>query len=230
MIKYVFFDLDETLIDIKHAQNEAIKSLFNKYDFVSKTDEQEFINTWDKLTDYHYKFYTQKQISYSEQRKRRIVDLFKTFKINLTKDPLAVYDEYLKTFEESWKTFDDVKPTLTKLKNKFKLGIISNGDYDQQVQKTQKTNIFDFFSYINTSSEFKFSKPNPEIFSNIFNLHNIPFDEVVYIGDSYDKDILPCKALNITAILINRKNKTYNDDELIQINDLNKLESIIENL
>ena len=101
MIKYVFFDLDETLIDIKYAQNEAIKSLFNKYDFAAKTDKQEFINTWDKITDYHYKFYTQKQISYSEQRKRRIVDLFKTFKINLTKDPLAVYDEYLKTFEES---------------------------------------------------------------------------------------------------------------------------------
>lgn len=36
MIKYVFFDLDETLIDIKKAQNEAIKSLYIKYQFTDR--------------------------------------------------------------------------------------------------------------------------------------------------------------------------------------------------
>lgn len=36
MFEYVFFDLDETLIDIKKAQNNAIKSLYNVYNFNEK--------------------------------------------------------------------------------------------------------------------------------------------------------------------------------------------------
>ena len=98
MIKYVFFDLDETLIDIKKAQNIAIETLFGLYAFNNVTDINSFIKKWDELTDYHYKFYTTKQISYEEQRKRRITDLFKTYNIPLTIDAIDVYNIYLKEF------------------------------------------------------------------------------------------------------------------------------------
>lgn len=230
MIKYVFFDLDETLIDIKKAQNIAIECLFGLYGFNNVTDLNSFIKKWDELTDYHYKFYTTKQISYEEQRKRRIIDLFKAYNIPLTIAAIDVYNIYLKEFENAWTAFDDVKETLKKLKdNNYILGLISNGDYNQQVQKMQKVGIYDMFDYINTSSQFEYSKPNPKLFETIFAMHNINTEEICYIGDSYKKDVLPCRQIGVKAILIDRKGVDYNDLELIKTNTLNNILKLIEN-
>ena len=229
MIKYIFFDLDETLIDIKKAQNIAIESLFNLYDFNKVIDLNSFVKKWDDLTDYHYKFYTTKQISYEEQRKRRITDLFKAYNVPLTIEAIDVYNIYLKEFENSWTVFDDVKETLTKLKNNdYILGLISNGDYDQQVQKMQRVGIYDMFDFVNTSSQFEYSKPNPKLFETIFTKHNIDYKKVCYVGDSYKKDILPCRQIGVKSILIDRKGVDYNDPELIKTNNLNDVLMLIQ--
>ena len=102
MIKYVFFDIDETLIDIKKAQNSAIISIFNKFSFNKKTNLEAFAKKWDELTHYHYEFYSRKEITYTEQRKRRVRDLFKEWNIKLDeKDELNIYDIYLQEFENN---------------------------------------------------------------------------------------------------------------------------------
>ena len=67
-MKYIFFDLDITLIDVKKAQYAAIEDLYNVYKFDKVVDVDTFIKKWDELTDYHYAFYTRKEISYEEQR------------------------------------------------------------------------------------------------------------------------------------------------------------------
>ena len=74
-MKYIFFDLYITLIDVKKAQYVAIEDLYNVYKFDKVVDVDTFIKKWDELTDYHYAFYTRKEISYEEQRNRRIIDL-----------------------------------------------------------------------------------------------------------------------------------------------------------
>ena len=228
MINYVFFDLDETLIDIKKAQNEAIKSLFKKFGFNKNTNLKNFTKKWDDLTDYHYKFYTAKEISYEEQRRRRIVDLFQFYNIELSQNPIDTYNIYLTEFENAWSVFDDVIESLQTLKSAgYNLGLISNGDYSQQVQKMQKVGIFELFSFVNTSSQFEYSKPNLKIFETVFKLHEIDFNQVVYIGDSYEKDILPCRDLGISAILIDRKNIKYDDNELIKVSSLNAIPELL---
>ncbi len=228
MIKYVFFDLDETLIDIKKAQNTAIESLFEMYNFNQKTDLDSFIKKWDELTDFHYKFYTSKQISYEEQRRRRIIDLFKTYHIELSSDPMIIYNIYLKEFENAWSVYDDVVETLKELKAKdYILGLISNGDYDQQVQKMKKVGIFEMFDYVNTSSQFEVSKPDTRVYETIFKMHGINYENVCYVGNSYKKDILPCRQLGIKTILIDRKNVDYNDSELVKTDTLSDILKLI---
>jgi len=228
MIKYVFFDLDETLIDIKKAQNTAIESLFEMYNFNQKTDLDSFIKKWDELTDFHYKFYTSKQISYEEQRRRRIIDLFKAYNIELSSDPMVIYNIYLKEFENAWSVYDDVVETLKELKAKdYILGLISNGDYDQQVQKMKKVGIFEMFDYVNTSSQFEVSKPDTRVYETVFKMHGINYENVCYVGNSYKKDILPCRQLGIKTILIDRKNVDYNDSELVKTDTLSDILKLI---
>ena len=223
MKKWIFFDLDITLIDIKKAQNAAIEDLYNIYNFNKKVDLESFIKKWDDLTDYHYAFYTRKEISYDEQRNRRIIDLFKEYDMKLDKTPKEIYSIYLKSFEDNWCIFDDVYDVLEKLHNNgYKLGVISNGDLNQQTDKLSKTGILKFFDVVTTSSEYDCSKPDPRLYELIIKRFNINKDEMIMIGDQADKDVLPCLSIGVDAIWLNRKNKE-NINNVKEINNLNEL-------
>lgn len=110
----------------------------------------------------------------------------------------------------------------------FSLGLISNGDYNQQIEKMKRVGIFDMFDYINTSSQFEYSKPDERLFEKIFEMYGIKNDELVYVGDSYQKDIVPCRNLGIKTILINRKNKEVADNELISMKRIDDILPIID--
>ncbi len=228
--KFIFLDLDGTTIDVKSAQNKGAEAFYKLYKFYEKTDANTFIQKWNEFTEYHYEFYVKKEISHQEQRVRRIISIFEYFNIPLTKEPLEVYDDYLKEFEANWKVFDDVSETLTELKNRgYKLGIISNGKFEQQVKKLKKVKIFDMFDCVFTSSQFEVSKPNPKLFENIFNKLSLNYAEVCYIGDDLKKDILPCKAIGVDAIFVNRSGADVKED-IVQVQNLTQVISEIQKL
>ncbi len=227
MKKWIFFDLDITLIDVKKAQYAAIEELYNLYKFNKKTDLASFTKKWDDLTDYHYAFYTRKEISYEEQRNRRIIDLFKEYDMPLDKTPKEIYAIYLKSFEDNWCIFDDVYDVLEKLHNKgYKMGVISNGDWGQQIDKLSRTGILNFFEVVTTSSEYNCSKPDPKLYESIIKRFNINKNEMIMIGDQVEKDVLPCQSMGIDAIWLNRKNKENinNVKEIYSLSELLDLE------
>ena len=225
-MKYIFFDLDITLIDVKKAQYAAIEALYNIYKFDSVIDVASFTKKWDELTDYHYAFYTRKEISYEEQRNRRIIDLFECYNMKLDKTPKEIYDIYLKSFEDNWSLFDDVCDVIEKLHSMgYKLGVISNGDLSQQTDKLKRTGIYKFFEIVTTSSEYDYSKPNPKLYEAIIERFNINKDEMIMIGDQVEKDVIPCLSIGIDAIWLNRKEKENKENvkEIKSLKDIFKI-------
>ena len=225
-MKYIFFDLDITLIDVKKAQYAAIEDLYNIYKFDRVIDVASFTKKWDELTDYHYAFYTRKEISYEEQRNRRIIDLFECYNMKLDKTPKEIYDIYLKSFEDNWSLFDDVYNVIEKLYNTgYKLGVISNGDFNQQTDKLKRTGIYKFFEIVTTSSEYDYSKPNPKLYETIIQRFNIDKNEMIMIGDQVEKDVIPCLSIGIDAIWLNRKEKENKENvkEIKSLKDIFKI-------
>ena len=229
MIKYVFFDLDHTLIDVKTAEDSAARLLYETYGFNKTAYLDEFIKKWNELTKYYYKLYTAKQISHDEQRTKRIEGLFDAFNQPLDEPPLQVYDKYSKFCEEAWKAFPDVNSTLKSLKKLgYKIGLISNGDYQKQLNKLKKIKILKYFDYIYTSSQFKYSKPDERLFKSVYFLNDIPVNEVCFVGDSYEKDYIPSTSVGNASVLINRRNLSFSE-KIVQITDLRDLIKILEN-
>ena len=66
-MKYVFFDLDDTLIDNKKAQDLAVKYVYNYYNFSECVSLDDFLETWNYLSEYYFKAYTKKEITFKEQ-------------------------------------------------------------------------------------------------------------------------------------------------------------------
>lgn len=147
----------------------------------------------------------------------------------LLKTPTEIYSIYLKFFEDNWCLFDDVYDILEKLHEKgYILGVISNGDLEQQTDKLSRTGILKFFDIVTTSSEYEYSKPNPKLYEAIVERFKIDKKEMLMIGDQVEKDVLPLVSIGIDAIWLNRKNKENinNVREIKSLNELLNLENL----
>ena len=215
MISTIFFDLDGTLIDQKTAQNAACLTIYRRYHFDAVVSEDHFIRKWDALTVLHYDTYLRRECTYNQQRERRITDLFSAYGIACSKTPLEVYDEYLRSFESSWRPFPEVTACLEALKD-YRLGVLTNGDAGQQNQKLAATALAPYFSHVICAGDYPFAKPDTRLFEEIRSIANVPLSECLYVGDSYESDIVPCLALGMKCVLVDRQNaSTHRDTPVI---------------
>lgn len=91
-----------------------------------------FTNDGCKVSDKYFNRYLNHEIAFKEQRIERIKELFIFSTIKLSDNTAEnIFNNYLKIYESSWEPFDDVFSCLQKLDG-YKLGIISNGDLEQQ--------------------------------------------------------------------------------------------------
>ncbi len=100
--------------------------------------------------------------------------------------------------------YEDSLPTLEVLKKRgFKLGLLSNvgQDIDSDCQELGLEPLLDFKV---TSFEVGFDKPHPEIFLAALKKAAVTPEEIIYVGDQYDQDILGARNVGIKAILIKR--------------------------
>lgn len=104
-----------------------------------------------------------------------------------------------------FKAFDDVSNTLKMLKDRgLTLGLISN--VGQDMQKTFKElGLQPYLDYYVTSLEVGFDKPRPEIFQAALQKAKVNPEEVIYVGDQYELDIVGARGVGMKAILIDRK-------------------------
>lgn len=208
MIKALLFDLDNTLIDRQRAFTEMLYRTFRKY-----YDDEEYVNALVKDA-----------LFFDDGGKIERIDSF-------TKliDKYNIKEFTAKEFAENWSKesgsvvylFDDVISTLTTLKDKYRLAIVTNGDYESQKRKLDHVNLYYLMDYTLISSEIGIRKPNPRIFQYACKQMNLKEKECLYIGDSYSRDIVGAINAGLEAIYVSRVNETHDDVKTIyQIKEL----------
>lgn len=207
-IKAIFFDLDDTLVNSRNAEIKAACEFKKKFPEFDNMEDKEFEELWHKIAIEQYERYSKNEISYERHRIDRVKSLFSKFNIEKNDDEARqIFNIYLELYEKNWKLFDDSKEVLEKLKGNYKLGLITNGDSNQQRKKISLTEIGDYFSNIIISSEAEVSKPNKKIFEIACEKIEEEPQNCVMIGDSYKLDIQGAENYGLNAIWINRKNE-----------------------
>jgi putative hydrolase of the HAD superfamily len=133
------------------------------------------------------------------------------------------------------KTEPDLQNTFQTLKNMgISLGILSNTFVtDHALEKhLDQLGVLKYFPTRMYSYQFDFRKPDPRIFKIAAEKINCPPENIMYVGDRIDNDILPTLKLNMTAVL---KNAYTNAGKLTppgahRINKLADLVGLIEKL
>jgi putative hydrolase of the HAD superfamily len=132
-------------------------------------------------------------------------------------------------------TEPDIKQTLSVLKNVgLKLGIVSNTfvSSDSLEKHLEEVGILDFFIVRVYSYEFDLRKPYPQMFKAAAGKIGEAAENILYIGDRIDKDIMPALSLGMKVILkaayTNTGKKTPNG--VLKINRLSELPSLIKRI
>ncbi len=202
-ITTIFFDIDDTFINHSVAEEKGIKGIHKKYHSI--ISYKKFKQVWLESRRKNWELYTEKRLTFQEQRNRRIIDVWISFEKSLSEQKAKkIFDEYLLFYERNWKLLPNVLSTIKKLHKKgFTLGVISNGNTKQQMKKLQKLKLRRYFdkNLIVISEAVGYAKPSMEIFFHAQKLARVLEKNILYIGNKIDKDIEPAKKMGWKVLL-----------------------------
>ncbi len=223
-IKFIFFDLDNTLLDHTHAEKIALHQTFENdlKDFVP-TDFDSFKLVYHEINTKLWSLYSQSKVSKDEVRLGRFRDSLKHFGVT-DFDIHKLWENYAHRYKGNWKSIDQSTEILHYLTDKkYRLGIISNGFTELQHDKIRKMGWTHFFESIILSEEIGVQKPDPKIFQSALLSVKLEPSEVIYIGDSYETDINGAKNSGWKSIYFNPNGLNSEDSSVPSIVELNEL-------
>ena len=187
MIKAVFIDIDNTLLDFDAYVKDAMKTGFEKYGLPEYKEEMfdtfttENAKLWHALED--------GELTFNELIKIRWNIIFKALGMSFDGVKFETYfREYLNQSAIPVKGSIEL---LEHLKDKYILCAASNGPYEQQINRLKIGNMHHYFSHFFISEKIGASKPAKEFFDYCFNEldKDILPSEVIIIGDSLSSDM-----------------------------------------
>lgn len=209
-IKGIIFDLDDTL----YSEKEYIRSGYKKIgELLQRPEAAE--KMW-----YYFK------------NNKAAIDMYLTEIGEIDKKSICL-DAYRNQMPEI-SLYDGVQELLTMLKNKgIKLGIITDGRPEGQRKKLQALRLEEMVDDIIITDELggtQFRKPNDISFRIIQNRWRIPFEQIMYVGDNYNKDFQACKQLGMRWKHFQNKDGLYlnsdSDEYVCDIREILLNESI----
>lgn len=198
MIKAIFFDIDDTLYD-----STRLATMARKNSIQAMIDAGLPIKDEGKVYEILKRVIAKFGSNYQRHYDRLMEEL------NLEANPKIVAAgvvAYERTKMGYLKPFPGVIPTLIRLKNGYKLGVISNGLAIKQWEKLIGLGIYHFFAFVATSEELGYEKPEREIFDLAMKKLEVKPRECVMVGDKLDTDILGASKVGMYAVL--KKSKT----------------------
>lgn len=99
--------------------------------------------------------------------------------------------------------FDDVLSMIEGLGERdLRVGVISNND--EVAERIEELDVHHRFEVVVSPLTFGIGKPAPEIFLRTMEMLDLPPERAIYVGDSYDNDVLGAHAAGLTPVLIDR--------------------------
>ena len=229
MYKYIFWDLDDTLLDFKWAEATAISEVLTLFGIKPTKD---IIELYSSINLSCWKRYEKGEITRDEIYSSR-VELFSE-KLGKEIDLLKFSTEYFKRLSLQGKTFPFAVSILKILRKKqYVMAAATNGAATIQIHRIVNSGLAGFFAGgIFISEQIGFKKPEPQFFDYMINALGIENkNQVLVIGDSQSSDIkgavlsgLDCCFVNLKGEAVNSDFKpTYIVDSLEEIIDVCKL-------
>jgi putative hydrolase of the HAD superfamily len=204
-IDAVLFDLDDTLLDGDAAWRSGVAAMLRR---CSGVDRSAAFAAWGSAFNAHFDDYLAGRLSLEESRTARVRSWATALSIDIDAGAEPEwFAAYLVGYQAGWKPFADVGTTLRKLAH-LKLGVITNGDGQQQRAKIAALDLPVTFDAVVASSEAGCAKPDVRIFRAAAEQLGLATDRCLFVGDREDVDAMGARNAGMHAIWLNRRGLT----------------------
>ena len=204
-IKAVLFDLDDTLFDHQHSRRCGLRALQATYPILQSVSLPVLETRHEMLLAANYDQVLQGKISMDAARIARMQALCEAYGLPLSAgEAESATLCYRQAYEQNRRAIPGIKPLLEALKERVRLGIITNGLVDVQHEKLRICQLTGYFDAFVISEEVGVKKPDPKIFSIALKELDVKAPEAGFVGDSWQADMLGAQASGLRAVWLNR--------------------------
>ncbi len=187
-VRFIYFDLDDTLIDHKNAQDRALVDVWTRYPLLQQLDPLVFSNGYAETNYRLWASYRRNEVNQSELRRLRFEETFKRLKVGPL-DWREVDKAYMDCYQRHWDWIPDARKVFIRLSKKYPVGILTNGFTFVQKKKFEYFSLNRYTRQLIISEEVGFLKPDPRIFEYAAEKSGYKSAELLYVGDSCSSDI-----------------------------------------
>ncbi len=223
MKKYttLLFDADDTLLDFKKAEQQALKKVFELYSL----EFNDSVNTlYQKINGKLWQDFEKGLISKEGVTQTRFCRLFE--ELGIKKDGIEFNRKYLNLLGGEGCIIENADDICRKLSEKYDLYCVTNGVAGTQKRRIALSGLEKYFKDIFVSEEIGWQKPRKEFFDEVFRrLGAVSAQECLIIGDSLTSDIKGGFNAGIDTCWYNPKKKPLTGDinPIYTIHNLNEL-------
>jgi putative hydrolase of the HAD superfamily len=205
-IRAVLFDLDNTLFDHPASARAGVDA-FLQHLGTERSDQ--LTRWWFEIEEVNYNRFLTKELSFQEQRRERLRHFLPLAGLTVPQTNTLIdklFTTYLQNYEEAWTAFPDAAPALQSLRAiGMPVGVITNGNHDQQTSKINRIGLEPLLDRIFSSELTKHAKPAQEAFMQPCRSMNVSPAETLYVGDNYRVDIEGARNAGLQAIHLDRE-------------------------
>lgn len=204
-LRAVGFDLDGTLFDHRGSARTAVDT-FARHIGIEPTETTR--DDWFTAEAVQFERWRSGEISFVAQRRERLRTILPRWDARLPEDDAgldALFEHYLGAYRGAWRTFPDSVRLLSSLQTSgFRIGILTNGSEQQQVDKLETLGLLDAVDAACTSERIGVAKPAPEAFLALAHELGVEPAECLFVGDSVEHDVVGAESVGMQALLIDR--------------------------
>ena len=188
LIRYIYFDLDDTLLNHKKAEQNGLRDIYKKISALQVVSVDQLLRVYAQINKGLWIEYAQGSIDRSTLHRRRFQESFEALGIDgeLYEYAGTIYMQYYRTH---WEWMKGAKKAFSKLTEYYETGVITNGFAETQWMKIREFGFDNVCTSIIVSEEFGLMKPDPAIFNEATQQAGYAPEQIFYVGDSLTSDV-----------------------------------------
>lgn len=189
-VSFVYFDIDDTLLDHTHAEREALSDLRDRYlEIFGTLSVEELQEQYHAINAPLWRRYADGEIAKTTVQGQRFEQLLGAVGAPHANAAL-VGRYYMQRYAQHWQFIPGAREAFETIAQQQSVGVMTNGFAEVQAQK------LDAFPVLKSQSdavvvceETGSLKPDPQVFAHATDQADVGADDVLYVGDSYRSDV-----------------------------------------
>lgn len=186
--KFIYFDLDNTLLDHQAAENSALRDVHSNYTLFNEIKYQTLLDVYDEVNSRQWRQYSLGEISRSDLQKNRFKQTLQQLQLSADRFQ-EVGDYYLQCYRKYWQWVQGAEEVYNEVRKHFPVGLLTNGFSETQQLKFEKLGMYESATHVVISEDVGALKPDPIVFQHATELVGCEPADILYVGDSFPSDI-----------------------------------------